>query len=287
MFPQVNDPASRSGGSFTAGTEQYSGANGLDQDIIELTDNLTWYKGKHTFTIGTHNEFFKFANLYIRNYYGYWEFSSLDNFENGIASRYYHDFITADPKEKWWAKFSVMQLGVYAGDNWAVLPNLTLTLGVRLDVPILNDIPTANPVVEQIYGVKTDQVASGNLLFSPRVGFNWDVFKDKKTQVRGGIGIFSGRTPYVWISNQYSNTGMEFTRLDIKSPTFGFVPDPLNQPETGVGGTSARSTSSTRTSPIPRCCAPTWPSTMNCPGASSAPWSSSIPRTSTRSSIRT
>jgi hypothetical protein len=237
LFPQVNVTV---GGSYklTAGTEQYSGANGLDQDIIELTDNLTWYKGKHTFTIGTHNEFFNFANLYIRNYYGYWEFSSLDNFEKGISSRYYHDFITANPKEKWWAEFGVMQLGAYAGDNWAVLPNLNLTLGVRLDVPIINDIPAANPKVEQLYGVKTDQVASGNLLFSPRVGFNWDVNRDKKTQVRGGIGIFSGRTPYVWISNQYSNTGMEFTRLDIRNPSFSFVPDPLNQPEAGVGGTS-------------------------------------------------
>jgi hypothetical protein len=235
IFPQVLVTAGTGSYKFTAGTEQYSGANGLDQDIVELTDNLTWYKGKHTFTIGTHNEFFNFANLYIRNYYGYWEFGSLDNFENGISSRYYHDFITADPKAKWWANFGVMQLGAYIGDNWAVLPNLALTLGARVDVPIINDIPAANPKVEQIYGIKTNQVASGNLLFSPRIGFNWDVNSDKKTQVRGGIGIFSGRTPYVWISNQYSNTGMEFTRFDLRNPTFKFVPDPLNQPESGPG----------------------------------------------------
>ncbi len=220
---------------FTAGTEQYSGANGLNQDILEITDNLTWYKGKHTFTIGTHNEFFDFANLYIRNYYGYWEFNSLNDFEIGKAARYYHDFITVDPKQKWWAKFGVMQLGGYVGDNWAVLPNLSLTLGLRLDVPIISDKPTANPKVEQIYGIKTDQAASGNLLFSPRVGFNWDVFKDKRTQVRGGVGIFSGRTPYVWISNQFSNTGIDFTRFDLKNPTFSFVADPLNQPESGPG----------------------------------------------------
>jgi len=234
IFPQVN-VAVAGGYRLTAGTEQYSGANGLNQDIFELTDNLTWFKGKHTFTIGTHNEFFNFANLYIRNYYGYWEFSSLNNFDNGIASKYNHDFITVNPKDKWWAKFGVMQLGGYVGDNWAVLPNLTLTLGLRLDVPIINDVPTANPKVEQIYHVKTDQAASGNLLFSPRVGFNWDVFKDKKTQVRGGIGIFSGRTPYVWISNQFSNTGIDFTRFSLNNPTFKFVDDPLNQPESGPG----------------------------------------------------
>jgi hypothetical protein len=233
-FPMVNVLVA-GGYRLIAGTEQYSGANGLNQDIVEITDNLTWYKGKHTFTIGTHNEFFNFANLFIPNYYGYWEFASLNDFENGKASRYRHDFITADPTEKWWAKFGVMQLGGYLGDNWAVLPNLTLTLGLRLDVPIINDTPTANPLVEEIYGVKTNKVATGNLLFSPRVGFNWDVFKNKKTQVRGGIGIFSGRTPYVWISNQFSNTGMEFTRFNLSSPKFAFVPDAYAQPLSGTG----------------------------------------------------
>jgi hypothetical protein len=233
LFPQVK--VTLGNYAFTAGTEQYSPANSLNQDIIEITDNLTWYTGKHTFTIGTHNELFDFANLYIRNWYGYWEFASLDKFEQGIASRYYHDFYASDPKAKWAPKFGVKQLGVYAGDTWSVLPNLTLTLGLRLDVPIINNIPAENPRVEQIFGIKTNQAASGNLLFSPRLGFNWDVNKDKKTQVRGGIGIFSGRTPYVWISNQYSNTGLEFTRFDLRNPTFKFVPDPLNQPESGTG----------------------------------------------------
>ena len=237
IFPQVN-VAIAGGYRLTAGSEQYSGANALDQDILEITDNLTWSLGKHMITVGTHNEFFKFSNLYIRNLYGYWEFSNLANFEKGVASRYYHDFYTSDPSKKWSPSFSVAQLGGYVGDKWAVLPNLFLTLGVRLDVPIINNAPTANPLVESVFGIPTDQAASGNLMFSPRLGFNWDVNNDRTTQVRGGIGLFSGRTPYVWISNQYSNTGMEFTRLDIRNPSFGFVKDPLSQPTAGVGLTS-------------------------------------------------
>lgn len=229
LFPQVN-VAIAGGFRLTAGSEQYSGANSLSQDILEITDNLTWTLGNHMLTVGTHNEFFSFANVYIRNLYGYWEFSSLDNFENGISSRYYHDFYTADPARKWAAEFSVAQLGGYIGDKWSVRPNLTLTLGLRVDVPIINDKPTANPKAEGVYGVKTDQAATGNVLWSPRFGFNWDVFDDKKTQVRGGIGIFAGRTPYVWISNQFGNSGMDLTRLDIRNPTFTFVADPLNQP---------------------------------------------------------
>jgi len=111
-------------------------------------------------------------------------------------------------------------------------------LGARVDVPIINSTPAANPTVASVFGIRTDQAATGNVLFSPRVGFNWDILNDKTTLVRGGIGLFSGRTPYVWISNQFSNSGMEFTRLDIRNPAFAFVPDPLNQPTGGVGLTS-------------------------------------------------
>jgi hypothetical protein len=237
IFPQVN-VAIAGGYRLTAGSEQYSGANALNQDILEITDNLTWSLGNHMLTIGTHNEFFKFANLYIRNLYGYWEFANLDSFENGVSSRYYHDFYASDPTKRWFAEFSVAQLGGYIGDKWSIRPNLNLTLGVRMDVPIINNTPAANPLVNQVFGIRTDQAATGNLMFSPRLGFNWDLFNDKSTQVRGGVGVFSGRTPYVWISNQFSNTGLEFTRLDIRNPAFGFVADPLNQPTAGVGLTS-------------------------------------------------
>jgi len=236
LFPQI-DVQVKNNYRLTAGTEQYSGANGLNQDIFELTDNLTFYKGKHTFTIGTHNEFFNFANLYFGNFYGFWTFNSLNDLEAGKAAGYEYSYSNVAGEPKWWAKFSVMQLGAYAGDSWAVKPNLTLTMGLRFDVPILPDTPTANPKVEQLYGIKTDQVASGNILFSPRLGFNWDVYNDKKTQLRGGIGIFSGRTPYVWISNQFSNTGLEISRISLYTkygntvPTF--VADPLNQPRSG------------------------------------------------------
>jgi hypothetical protein len=72
-------------------------------------------------------------------------------------------------------------------------------------------------------------VPSGQVLFSPRIGANYDVFGDRTTQLRAGTGIFSGRVPYVWLSNQYSNTGAEFARLDLFNSTT-FVADPANQP---------------------------------------------------------
>ena len=82
------------------GTENSSHANKLNQDIIELTDDVTWIKGKHTITLGTHNELFHFWNLFIQNLYGQWEFFSIQNFQAGLAQFYSHGFSnTADPQQ--------------------------------------------------------------------------------------------------------------------------------------------------------------------------------------------
>ena len=226
---------------FGAGTERYSTANNLDQDIIELNDDLTFYKDGHTITIGTHNEFFKFDNLFIRDNFGYYRFETLDDLEKGWASQYDYSFSnTSDPHQS--AKFPVHQFGFYAGDNWQVKDNFLLTFGIRMDVPFFPDTPTANADVYDTFGYGTDVTPSGNTMWSPRVGFNWDVTGNATSQLRGGVGLFSGRTPYVWLSNQYSNTGIQFTRLsarlsgDITADNpVQFTPDPYSRP-TDLGG---------------------------------------------------
>ena len=79
-------PASTSApAQVRAGRENFSTANELDQDVYELTDDFTWLKGKHTLTFGTHNEFFKFRNLFIRDSFGSYRFANLDLFEQGLA----------------------------------------------------------------------------------------------------------------------------------------------------------------------------------------------------------
>ena len=232
-FPQVTVRLA-GGGSFRVGTEQFSAANELDQDIIELHDDLTMVKGKHTITVGTHNEFFKFRNLFIRDNFGTYEFSSVDSLATGFAQAYDYSFsATSDPNQA--ARFWVYQFGFYAGDQWRVAPRFTVTYGLRLDFPVFPDEPTANPRVEQLYGVRTD-VAPSPQTWSPRAGFNWDLSSGQtRQQLRGGVGIFGGRTPYVWLSNQYTNTGNEFTRVTLSynvNNQVAFVPDPNSQPKT-------------------------------------------------------
>ena len=234
LFPRVRVEVS-SNGTLNAGREEFSTANELDQDVIELTDDFTLVRGKHTFTFGTHNEFFKFRNLFIRDNFGTYRFTSLELFDQGLAQQYDYSFsLTGDPKQA--ARFKVNQFGFYAGDTWRAADKFTLTYGIRLDIPTFPDAPTRNPVTEDLFGYRTDVVPEG-VQFSPRVGFNYALGATPRQQIRGGVGIFGGRTPYVWLSNQYGNTGIEFRRLNLPrnvNSRIPFITDINGQP-TSVG----------------------------------------------------
>lgn len=226
----VNDAA-----HYYMGTDQYSSANKLNQDIFEFTDNFTYYTGNHTLTFGTHNEFFSFYNLFIRSFAGYWAYNSLQDLINNHVGTYSVDYSrTSDPQPA--ASFGVRQYGLYAQDEWNVIPNVRLTFGLRMDVPTLPDTPAKNDSLSHYYpAYSTTNVPSGNILWSPRFGFNWDVNGDRTTQVRGGVGIFSGRPPYVWISNQYGNTGTTIAEIYTTNIDQQFVVNPANQPRPGTG----------------------------------------------------
>ncbi|MCX6583449.1 MAG: carboxypeptidase regulatory-like domain-containing protein [Candidatus Aminicenantes bacterium] len=232
-FPTVvvNLPGSK---SMTAGSEEYRHRNILNQDLVEINDTLTLFKGNHTFVFGTHNEIFKFYNVYVQRSFGKYEFKSLDDFEAKKVSRYDRYYsLTGDPNAP--AVFNVFQLGLYAMDEWNATPNLKFTVGIRADVPLMPDSPPANPLVFEKFGIPTDQNAGGNILWSPRLGFNFDPTGTQQWEIRGGVGIFSGRNPYVWISNQYSNTGVDLGRYYVTASTNNpinfFYPDPYGQPE--------------------------------------------------------
>ncbi|MCU7491171.1 MAG: TonB-dependent receptor [Ignavibacteria bacterium] len=238
-FPSILVKTAIPGFTLKAGAEEFSQANQLDQDIFELTDNFSYYTGSHVITVGTHNEFYKFRNLFIRNLYGYYEFNSLTDLQNGTPSRYQLSYSnTANPMEA--AHFNAYQLGLYAQDEWSATNNVKVTLGLRVDAPFFPNDPAYNQTIDQVFtkgqgmDLGTNKVPSGKLLFSPRLGVNWDVNGDRTTQVRGGAGIFTGRIPYVWISNQYGNTGVEFGRIDLSTgkglpANFPFNPDPNSQ----------------------------------------------------------
>jgi hypothetical protein len=247
-FPSVyicNSPNTNCTGggtySLVAGTERSSGANSLDQKILEVTDDYTLVKGNHTITIGTHNEFFKFDNLFVQDVYGTYFFNSINtpgdpySLAGGTAARYQVQFGT--PGYNPASQFGAQQWGLYVGDQWRVSNNFTVNLGIRGDLPRLTDSPTYNPLVNSTFGVDTSNVPNNQLIISPRLGFNWTPDGTSRDQVRGGIGVFAGRTPFVWISNNYGNTGIGITNLSASNVPFNG--DPNNPPKNFAPGNGA------------------------------------------------
>ncbi|MEG1543806.1 MAG: TonB-dependent receptor [Tannerellaceae bacterium] len=132
------------------------------------------------------------------------------------------------------AEVSVLQLGFYAQDKWTLSDKLSLTLGLRIDIPIFMTDLAKNPNVEaETYrdGIRIDVSKYPNTKprFSPRLGFNYRPFEDASLQVRGGTGIFSGTPPYVWLSNQAGNNGILFGDLNYskedEKASLGFTGD--------------------------------------------------------------
>lgn len=246
LFPSIE--ITQNSGTIQLGTERSSAANELDQDIFEVTDNVRIFKGKHTFTIGTHNEFFKFRNLFINNFNGRWRFGSLSNFYNNQPRQFDVSYSATD-EEKPAARFDASQLGFYAQDEMQVTSRLRITGGLRMDVPIIGTTPAFNKIVDSTYAGKysTSNIPNKQLLWSPRVGFNWDITGSRRVIIRGGAGIFTGRVPFVWISNQFANTGLllRTTSQTDNTPTQapftvnhgqGFVPDVNAQDTIGSAG---------------------------------------------------
>ncbi|UOQ76151.1 TonB-dependent receptor [Hymenobacter sp. 5516J-16] len=248
------------------GYEPFSAFNILNSDVYQFGDNFTAYLGKHNVTVGTYNELYEFSNGFAPNYYGNYQFNSLADFyasartaeaPNGYAivngvptpratgagapplqgpQRYQLQYSTSPDGSFPFAVTKAAQFGLYAQDEWSPLNNLKITVGIRGDLPVIySDIArnenAANLVFRDGVRLETDKLPNRTVLLSPRIGFNWDPNDDKKTQVRGGTGIFTGRIPFVWLSNQAGNNGVQFGSFDRRgavATTTGTTTNPNN-----------------------------------------------------------
>jgi hypothetical protein len=233
-FPQV-DILDGNGLPFTTfGYERFTYGNELNTDVIQLNNIFNLYKGKHEFTFGTQNSFKKYSNGFSPNYAGAFRFNSLADFYASAAGTkpaaiydlswsLTNDFPLVGPKNT--------ELSLFAQDKFRVKDNLTLTYGIRADYVSFADNFLYNPVVDTLTkfydGVRlnTGLAPKASLQISPRVGFNYDVFDDLTLQVRGGTGLFQGPPPFVWISNQASNSGMALFGSITNATGYMFSPD--------------------------------------------------------------
>ena len=227
QFPSVliydYNPASAAAVTYNIGADFSSVVNGLNQNVYTLTDNLNFYRGRHTITVGTDNTLYYTTNYYLQYYYGYYTYGAsgstadagnINNFLNNTGLTTYNIGFATNPDGtpaagKAPASLHTAQFSVYAQDNWSITNHFKLTYGLRIDAPVFFNKPADNAQFATTFpGYATNQMPKFEPLFSPRVGFNWDVKGNAATQLRGGAGLFSGTLPFVWISNQISNTGV-------------------------------------------------------------------------------
>jgi hypothetical protein len=205
VVSRVTNPSGGTG-QVSAGTENSSQGNELDQDVFELSDNVTIPVASHRFTIGTKNTWYKVRNLFSQNSLGNFTFGTLDSLINNTPSTATLG-IKLDNTDGA-ARFHARTLGVYAEDEWQARDNLNIIAGLRLDVPGLTDSPSINPNIQKTLNINTTEVPHNVMQLAPRIGFNWDVTGDQVNQLRGGTGAFTGAPAYVWLSNLYGNSGV-------------------------------------------------------------------------------
>ncbi|MEP5614071.1 MAG: TonB-dependent receptor [Cyclobacteriaceae bacterium] len=250
-FPYVDISA----GDIEVGSEQFSTGNVLEQKIFTLTDNYTLYKGKHTITLGTHNEFYNMRNVFIRQNFGSYRYNTIQDFiddVNGVstlATQYDRSYSLVDnttgDNTNAAAEFKAMQLGFYVQDEIQVSSKLKISAGLRVDIPSFTDDPvedtyfnnTTVGLIEaagyDLQGARAGQAPKAQFLISPRFGFNYDVNGDQTTQLRGGLGIFTSRVPFVWPGAMYNNNGLTvggFRARSSDGDVIDFSADPFGQP---------------------------------------------------------
>jgi hypothetical protein len=229
-FPTV-DILGPNGQTLTSfGAEPFTPNNRLDQDVIQINNKFDLFLGNHRVTLGTANEIYSFYNVFTPLINGSYQFASINDFINNVApptgtnptapTQYAVQYSAVKGQPAPAADWSATQLGFYAQDQYTGIKNLSITLGLRADIPLFNDDNVLGNAVadtmrfRDINGndetIRVGELPKSTVLYSPRLGFNWDIKGRKTTQVRGGTGIFTGRIPFVWVSNQVSNNGVFF-----------------------------------------------------------------------------
>lgn len=209
------------------GYEPFSFGNLRRVKTYSIVDNVTWSLNKHQITLGGQADFSSTINGFVRFATSYYTFASFSDFANnqkpldfGITYSLSPDYAQAFPS------FKFAQYAFYAQDEISVTDRLRLTLGLRADRPSFPDVPEVktHPLVQALTfangeKINTGVLPSAKILWSPRLGFNWDVFGDRSLQVRGGTGIFTGRIPFVWIVSQVGDAGLLQVTSATETPT--------------------------------------------------------------------
>ena len=225
--------------TLQAGTHEIATGQRNANWTTEVTDNFSIAAGAHRLTAGFSTQLFDLHAFQLRGSYGIWEFASLDSLQSGTASRFR---VTRDTGSVT-AAHGVYQ-SLYLGDAWDVSSRLTLTFGLRSDIPVIHARPPYVGAVDSVFHLRTDRVPARLVEWSPRAGFNVDLTpaSGARTQLRGGAGMFAGTPPLFWLFGGFSAYGLAARTLQCGTlstdagPAPAFTSDYKNPPRACGGG---------------------------------------------------
>ena len=265
VFPTVD--IWEGGQSFISfGSEPFTPNNELRYKTFQAQNNFTRFGNRHSLTVGGSIERYESENVFFSLSQSVYVYNSLGEFyadandflanPNRTTSpvtlrRFQVRYMNMPGLDKPIQPLKVWYAGAYMQDEWRPRSNFTVTGGVRFDVPMFENTAFANAEADalvfqdergQPVQFETGELPDPKILWSPRVGFNWDLFNNQQTQLRGGTGIFTGRPAYVWVSNQIGNTGVltGFEQVD-NTTARPFHPEPRHYWPTDVTGAAAAS----------------------------------------------
>ena len=202
-----------------AGAQFFAQNNGLDQRVLQASNNLSYDVGDHQLLFGAAGTWFSFDRRFVPGALGSYEFGSIEEFALNRPDRYEvtipHTGQGAAPS------FQVSELALYAQDEWEAHDRLTLRAGVRLDVPQFAGRPGRNADLHREFAIHVSELPGNGATWSARAGLNWRPFDG--TQLRAGTGLFTGRPAFAWLANAFQYNGRAVTTLlcrDDQAPAF-------------------------------------------------------------------
>lgn len=204
-------------------------SNKLDYETNSFKLAGTYTKGNHTLSGGFERDYFDVTNLFLQHSIGEYRFDErcgssnpdlcIDKFDDLSPDDIYYGNAagTNNPQDAAGA-FDYSINTVYLQDEYAFADDaLRMVFGLRYDWYSSNDLPreNANFVARNGFSNATNFDEEG--LLQPRFGFSWDATDN--LSLRGGIGLYSGGNPNVWLTNNYQVDGI--TQIQLREFNVG------------------------------------------------------------------
>lgn len=200
------------------GPDQFRHSNELNTENLGIEFKATLDAGDHSLKFLAGYTDLNTFNLFVPNSLGVYYFDSVADFQARRASSLtlQNAVPSLDPDDGA-ANFASQTYTFALQDDWQVTDDLTVTIGARYDLMGSDDRPTLNSNFVGRHGFSNRETFAGKGVLQPRLGFAWNA--TERLIVRGGVGVFAGGSPNVFLSNSFSNTGQLTNQINIQRNT--------------------------------------------------------------------